>query len=237
MAKEPEKMEKLESYAYNGIVYVSASFIAYEKKRSGKRTVTNWVKKGLKHYKIPLLSKSNLFILEEVDEWMKENLNVTQAGNSQKRKNNNNIKSETQKNFSSLEDERSYYEELDKNRLDELNTTEQIIERKAKNKQHDKEWVRKEKPSQTVKALSRSFISLMKNMMITVSKDGEQKSQDELYHIMDEYLHSEVKKFTNMLKDEGSEIDLHEIYQIMIDLYDDGISINEMVKKLNEIES
>ncbi len=234
--KEMSKIEKLECYSYDGKVYVSTLFLAAYFNMS-KRNITNWVKRGLEPIKNTALSRSNLFILQEAEVWVEININQVKSGN--RKGNSNDSDREEDKDYESLNttEKREYLRRQNKNKLDELNTTEQIIERESKNKQHDKGWIRKEKPSQTVKALARSFISLMKNMMITVSKDGEQKSQDELYHIMDEYLHSEVKKFTNMLKDEGSGIDLHEIYQIMIDLYDDGISINEMVKKLNEIES
>lgn len=236
--KEMSKIEKLECYSYDGKVYVSTLFLAAYFNMS-KRNITNWVKRGLEPIKNTALSRSNLFILQEAEIWVEININDVKSRNRKGNSDNKEDDDDENIDYEKLNfvEKKEYLKKKAKGTLDKLNTVEQITEREAKNKQLDMRYILKDKPKKTIEALVRSFISLMKNMMITVSKDGEQKSQDELYHIMDEYLHSEVKKFTNMLKDEGSEIDLHEIYQIMIDLYDDGISINEMVKKLNEIES
>jgi len=233
MALDVNSIEKLEAYSYEGKVYVSTQFLAAYFNMD-KRNITNWIKKGLEPYKIKQLSRSNLFILSEVIVWIELNINQTK---SQNRKGTGEDETDEEVDYETLStvEKRDHLRRLGKNSLDEKNTVEQIIEREGKNKIYDRGWIRKEKPAQTIKALARSFISLMKNMMITISKEGEQKTQDELYHLMDKYLHVEIVKFQKMLQDENAELDLHEVYQVIIDLYDDGVSLDEIVKKIEEL--
>ena len=228
-------IEKLEAYFEAGEVYVSTSLIAKEYKVD-TRNISHWVKKGLASYKLQNV-KSKVFKLKEVAEFVEKNINKTKSAN---RKGANNEESDKEKLLEDYENlttpqKRALLKILDKNTLDELNTTEQILEREAKNKANDNNWVRKEKPSQTIKALARSFISLMKNMMITISKEGEQRTQDELYHLMDKYLHSEITKFQKMLKDESATLDLYEVYQIIIDTHDSGTPMEDIIKKIEEL--
>lgn len=234
MAKEVSKIESLESYSYDGKVYVSTQFLA-SYFNMDKRNITNWIKKGLEPIKNKAISRSNLFILQEVEAWVEININKIKSNN---RKGSDADEENEDVDYESLDiiGKKDYLKRQNKNRLDELSTTEQIIEREGKNKALDKNWVRKEKPSQTIKALARSFISLMKNMMITISKEGEQKKQDELYHLMDKYLHSEVMKFQKLLQDEDASLDLYEFYQIVIDLHHNGVSLSEIIKKIEELE-
>lgn len=234
MAKEVSKIEPLEAYNYDGKVYVSTQFLA-SYFNMDKRNITNWIKKGLEPIKNKAISRSNLFILQEVEAWVEVNINKIKSGN---RKGTDSDDENEDVDYESLDiiGKKDYLKRQNKNKLDELNTAEQIIEREGKNKALDKNWVRKEKPSQTIKALARSFISLMKNMMITISKEGEKKTQDELYHLMDKYLHSEVMKFQKLLQDEDASLDLYEFYQSVIDLHHSGVSLNEIIKKIEEIE-
>jgi len=233
MTKEVSSIKSLESYSYDGKVYVTTEFLAAYFNMD-KRNITNWKKKGLEPIKNKAISRSNLFVLQEVIVWVEININQTKSNN---RKGGDDGEDNEDVDFDSLDmqGKKEYLRRQNKNKLDELNTAEQIIEREGKNKVLDKNWVRKEKPAQTIKALARSFISLMKNMMITISKEGEQKSQDELYHLMDKYLHVEITKFQKMLQDENTEIDLYELYQIIIDLYEDGVSMDEIVEKIEEL--
>ncbi len=232
--KEVSTLEALESYSYDGKVYVSTQFLAAYFNMN-KRNITHWIKKGLEPIKNNAISRSNLFILQEVIVWVEININQTKSGN---RKGTDDDEDDlTKVDYESLNTvgKKEYLRKLNKNKLDELNTTEQIIEREAKNKAFDQNWVRKEKPSQAIKALARSFISLLKNMMITISSEGENKSQDDLYHLMDKYLHVEVTKFQKLLQDEDAEVDLYEFYQVVVDLHSDGVPLEEIIKKLEEL--
>lgn len=233
MVKEVSKIEPLEAYGYDGKVYVSTQFLAAYFNMD-KRNITNWIKKGLKPIKNKAMSRSNLFVLQEVEAWIEININKVKSNNRKGTGVDDEDKPVDYENLNIVE-KKEYLKTQNKNKLDELNTAEQIIEREYKNKTFDKNWVRKEKPSQTIKALVRSFISLMKNMMITISKEGEQKSQDELYHLMDRYLHAEVLKFQKLLKDEDANLDLYEFYQAVIDLHYSGTSLKEIIQKIEEL--
>lgn len=234
MAKEVSKLEELEAYSYDGKVYVSTQFLAAFFNMD-KRNITHWIKKGLEPIKNKAISRSNIFILQEVIVWVEININQTKSGNrkgiSDKEEDNEDIDYES---LGFLE-KKEYLRRLNKNKLDEMNTAEQIMEREAKNKAFDKNWVRKEKPAQTIKALARTFISLLRNTMITISKDGEKKTQDELYHLMDTHIHTEITKLQKLLQDENATLDLHELYQTIIDLHDDGIKIEDIIKKIEEL--
>lgn len=227
----------LESHFFEGKVFVTTQFLtSYFNVET--RTIANWNKKGLEFYKMRSLSKSNLYILQEVIEWREVNINNMQSMRTRKTPSgtsDEDLEGLDYEDMSTIQ-KKAHLRKLDKNKLDELNTAEQIIEREAKNKQHDNNWVRKEKPAQTIKALVRSFISLLRNMMISISSEGENKSQDDLYLLMDKYLFTEIGKFQKMLKDENAELDLHEIYQVIIDNYDEGVSLDDMVKKIQEMK-
>ncbi len=235
MAKEISKIEKLESYCFEGKVYVSTQFLAAYF-NIDKRNITHWIKKGLEPIKNKTMSRSNLFILQDVVVWVELNINQTKSKNRKGNSDDDEDEEEVDYENLSTSEKKEYLKKQSKNKLDELNTTEQIIERESKNKAYDKDWIRKEKPAQTIKALARSFIALMKNMMITVSKEGENKSQDDLYHLMDKYLNMEIGKFKKML-DSDANLDLHELYQVIIDIHDTGTSIDEIIEKIKELEN
>lgn len=234
MAKEVSQIESLESYSYDGKVYVSTQFLAAYFNMD-KRNITNWIKKGLEPIKNKAISRSNLFILQEVVVWVEVNINKTKSGN--RKGSDSDDDDEEIVDFENLtyKQKKEYLRKQNKNKLDEWSTAEQIIERDGKNKALDKDWVRKEKPAQTIKALARSFISLMKNMMMTVSKEGAKKNQDDLYLLMDKHLHSEVQKLQRMLQDESATLDLYELYQMIIDIHDLGLPLEEIIKKIEEL--
>lgn len=229
-------MEQIESYLINQKLYVSTKFLSGYFNRSDKQ-IARWKTSGLEPANKPkeLNKRGDFFILEEVLKWHEKNINKTKSNNSRSIvSEDGNIDLSMYESLSASQ-KREQLRLLDKNSLDGKRVVEEIIEKEFKNKQHEKEWVRKEKPSQTIKALARTFISLLKNMMITISKDGENKNQDELYHIMDKYLHQEIIKLQNLLKDE-SKLDLYEIYNKIIDLHSQGTSIENIIKKLEELK-
>ncbi len=184
------------------------------------------------------MSSSNIFKLQDVIVWKELNINVVQSNNRKGIKNENGEDGDIDVDYENLStvEKREFLNRLDKNRLDEKNTTEQIIEREGKNKVYDKDWVRKEKPSQTINALARSFISLLKNMMIEISKTGENKTQDEIYHLIDRYLLVEMNKLKRLIDVEDANIDMYELYQIIINMHNDGVSINNIIAKLEKAE-
>lgn len=229
-------MQQIESYLINQKLYVSTKFLSGYFNRSDKQ-IARWKTSGLEPTNKPkeLNKRGDFFIFEEVLKWHEQNINKTKSNNSRSIvSEDGNIDLSMYESLSASQ-KREQLRLLDKNSLDGKRVVEEIIEKEFKNKQHEKEWVRKEKPSQTIKALARTFISLLKNMMITISKDGENKNQDELYHIMDKYLHQEIIKLQNLLKDE-SKLDLYEIYNKIIDLHSQGTSIENIIKKLEELK-
>jgi len=233
MAKEISKIEKLETYRYDGKVYVSTNFLAAYL-NIDKRTITHWIKKGLEPIKNKAMSRSNLFVLQDVIVWKELNINTIQSNNGRGTKSKNREDTDVEVDYESLStvEKREYLNRLDKNSLDEKNTTEQIIEREGKNKVYDKDWVRKEKPSQTINALARSFISLLKNMMIEISKTGENKTQDEIYHLIDRYLMVEVNKLKRLIEDDSANMDMYELHREILDMHNRGVEMSEIIKRL-----
>jgi hypothetical protein len=225
-------IEVVESYVDGNTMYVSTKFLENYYKTSS-RNIGNWIKKGLPKYKLKGVP-SNVFIFDEVVEWHRENINRTKSNNRKGTEDQEDINMENYEKLS-IKEKRELLRLLDKNSLDEKRVVEDIIEKEYKNKQNDKGWVRKEKPSETIRALARTFISTLKNMMISVSKDGSEKSQDELYHIMDKYLHIEIQKLQKLLKGEA-DIDLHELHRLILDLVSEDIELSEIINKIKEIE-
>ena len=228
-------MKKLEAYESNGKVYVSTSFLMALYKTS-QRNVGNWLKKEtpLPKYKLEGVS-SNMFIVDEAMIWHDENIDKTKSRNGKgEAGERGQVDWDNYENLS-VSEKRKLLALINKNQLDEKAKTEEIIDKEYKNKQHEKDWVRKEKPSQTIKGLARSFISLLKNLQIKTSKDGENKSQDELFHIMDKEISIEIKKLERALKSD-SDIDLHQFYKVAIDKINSGTSVEEIVKKIQEID-
>ena len=225
-------MDIIESYIEGGQLYVSTKFVENYYKTS-TRNIGNWIKKGLPKYKLKGIS-SNVFILDEVIEWHSKNIDRTKSNNRKGTEEESDVNLENYENLT-IKEKRELLRLLDKNSLDEKRVVEDIIEKEYKNKQNEKGWVRKEKPSETIKALARTFISTLKNMMISVSKDGAEKTQDELYHIMDKYLHIEIKKLQKMLQSEAK-IDLHQMHRLVIDIIAEDIEMSEIIKKLEELK-
>jgi len=232
-------------------VHIDGVFVASAKElgailKVSSKTISNYEKKGMEKHKNSVY-RFPIYDVEYCRNWINENISKTYSKNGSK--NGKSKEQEEQINISISSDEtnsdyesmtvpqkRSYLRELDKNSLDEKNVAEQIIERENKNKENDKKWVRVDKPKKTVEALARSFTSLLKNMMIVVSSDCENMSQDGIYHFMDRYLSKEMNKLKKLSSDDF-EIDLYEIQEEILILKDIGINeknILEVLTKLKE---
>ncbi len=235
----------------NEAMHIDGVFVASTKELSiilklARRTISNYEKKGMKRHKNSIDSFP-IFDVEYCKQWIAENINKTYSMNGAKNGKNKEPKKqidispapvETNSDYESMTvpQKRSYLRDLDKNSLDEKNVAEQIIERENKNKENDKKWVRVDKPKKTVEALARSFVSLLRNMMIVVSSDCENMSQDGIYHFMDRYLSKEMSKLKKLSSDDF-EIDLHKIQEEILILKDIGIdekNILEVLTKLKE---
>lgn len=69
--------EKIESYVIDGKLYVTTAFIAAYKNITTKQ-IGNYNKKGMPKYKMPNIS-TNLFIINEIDKWVGENINKAKS--------------------------------------------------------------------------------------------------------------------------------------------------------------
>lgn len=225
-------VEVVESFVEGNKLYVSTKFLENYYNTS-TRNIGNWIKKGLPKYKLKGV-QSNVFILEEVVQWHLLNINKTKSNSAKgQASDSDNTELAGYEDLSAVE-KRQVLRSLPKNSLDEKRVVEDIIEKEYKNKQNEKGWVRKEKPSETIKALAQTFISTLKNLMITISKDGENKTQDELYHLMDKELNEEFKKLQKLLKSEAS-IDLHQLHRLILDLVYDDVPLNDIIEKIKEL--
>ena len=70
-----EKPKLLTSFSYIGKTYVTTDFLVSYFSLASRRTITDWIKKGLTPIKEKDLSKSNLFDLKETIKWVEENIN------------------------------------------------------------------------------------------------------------------------------------------------------------------
>lgn len=213
MAKKSnwEKVEGIErGYHLNGVLLASKSELADILDLTIK-TITNYTAKGMEKHELSTRTFS-IYDVVYCKEWIKVNINNIKSTNAKvtiKRRQEESSDKDNEKD-SPVDDyekmttpqKRQYLKSLDKNTLDEMNVAETILERENKNKEKDDGWVRADKPSKTIKAMARGFISLMKNLMINISKDGANNTQDELYHKIDRYLSKEMAKLTKELNNE-----------------------------------
>lgn len=162
-------------------------------KNVDRKTVSGWIKKGLPKHKRDF-SKSNLFMIDEVNEWQKINLNENKQRNSNSKKVGEEDLDEQEKSLEeiyeqytkgSFEQKRKILMSLPQNMLDNFKKMEEILEKEYKNRESDKEWVRAEKPANAIRELVILFISSLKNSIPVLSKELEHKTQDENATILD----------------------------------------------------
>jgi len=236
-------MTELKAYEENGKVYVSTNFIcAY--KDVNRKTISDWVDRGMPKYKIKGVV-SNLFIIEEVDNWSNKNINENKQRNS--KSSYDDSLSDEEKEIAemerlyetytkgSIEEKRRVLVVLPQNRLDNFKKMEEILEKEYKNRESDKDWVRTEKPSNAMREIINLFVSSLKNAIPVLSKDLEKKSQDENAKILDKEFGSIINNINKTASIEPEKDErLIDIITEVQDRLCDGESIVDILNKLKK---
>jgi hypothetical protein len=238
---------ELISYYYDNKIYVTTDFICKDY-NIDRKTLSIWNKKGLKNYKLKNLSKSNLYMLREVDEWKQENINAIKSNNA-KRINvevdtHNEQDGDEESNLlekyekATVEGKRKILRKIGLNRLDELKKIEDIIEKEAKNKEWDSRYVLVDKVKKGEQELASMFISFLKTSMPVLSKELENKKQDEIYHALDRYYNKEINNLVKFIeKDEEVIVAMDEVIkQIIYLILKTNNKMKDILKKLIDME-
>jgi hypothetical protein len=240
-------MEVIESYEINGKLYLNTKFLCVFFNKSEKQ-VGRWKKDGMPIAKKPkeLNKRGDYYILEKVIEWVDKNINKTKSSNSSARTVDIDIKDIV------LDDEERLFEiyttgnsnqkkrlllRLDQNRLDNFKKIEDIIEKEAKNKEYDSKYALIEKVKKGQQELASVFISMLKTSMPELSKELENKTQDEVYHSLDRRFKKEIDKLRAYIGvKEDVEVTLNEIIQAIVDaIGEEKTTQKEILKKIKEL--
>lgn len=237
-----EKPKELISYSYMGKIYVTTEFAA-EYFNVSRRTITDWVKKGLNKYKEKELSKSNLFILKEIEQFYQDNINQTQSKNAKSKQNSN----EDENDEEDLEElfERFKNAEANEKRkmllrnpalIEAFNKIEDFIKKFSLNKEYDTKYVLKDDVKKGQQELASMFISFLKTAMPVLSKNLQNKTQDEIYHELDQYFKKQIKHLVKYLDKEHEVVITHyELMELIIDLIVDEVEPIDIKNKLEEL--
>lgn len=236
-----DKPKELIAFSYMGKIYVTTEFVA-EYFKVSRRTITGWVKKGLKNYKEKDLSKSNLFILDEVEKWVQENINQTQSNNAKSKD-----KPQDENEEEDLAEMFERFKAADSNEkrkmllsnpalIEAFNKIEDFIKKFSLNKEYDTKYVLKDDVKKGQQELASMFISFLKTAMPVLSKNLQNKSQDEIYHELDQYFKKQIKHLVRYLDKEHEVVVTHyELMELIIDLVADEVEPIEIKNKLEEL--
>lgn len=218
--------------SYLGKIYVTKDFLMVHFGVSD-RTITNWIQKGLEPIKDKNFSNKNLFILKDVEEWKEKNISQVKSDNAKGKtvevevddKDINHL-FEQYKNGSSDEKRRLLLKEPQL--IESFNKIEDIIKKEALNKEFDIKYVLKDNVKKGQQEMASMFISFLKTAMPVLSKDLQNKSQEEIYHELDRYFEKEIKHLmTYIVKSEQEVVSYYEITSLMTKL----ISENKVSSK------
>lgn len=205
-----EQKKEITCIAYLGKLYVTKDFLMIHFGVSD-RTITNWIQKGLAPIKDKNFSNKNLFILKEVEEWKEKNISQIKSDNAKGKDIEVNI---DDKDMNSLFDQYKNGTADEKRRLllkepqliESINKIEDIIKKEALNKDFDTRYVLKDKVKKGQQEMASMFVSFLKTAMPVLSKDLQNKSQEEIYHELDRYFEKEIKHLLTYISKEEQEI-------------------------------
>lgn len=239
-----EKPKSLTSFSYMGKTYVTTDFIISYFSLADRRTITNWIKKGLTPIKEKDLSKSNLFDLKETIKWVEENINKTQSSNA-KKKTDIIVEEELEDKLERLFEEFKKANTNEKrkmlfknpNLIESFNKTEDFIKKFSLNREYDASYVLRQDVKDSQQSMASMFISFLKSAMPILSKNLQNKTQDEIYHELDNYF---KKQITHLVKYISKEYEVivthHELIELIIDLIViDEVEPIQIKNKLEEI--
>lgn len=205
-----EQKKEITCIAYLGKLYVTKDFLMIHFGVSD-RTITNWIQKGLEPIKDKNFSNKNLFILKEVEEWKEKNISQIKSDNAKGKDAEINIED---KDMNSLFDQYKNGTADEKRRLllkepqliESINKIEDIIKKEALNKDFDTRYVLKDKVKKGQQEMASMFVSFLKTAMPVLSKDLQNKSQEEIYHELDRYFEKEILHLLTYISKEEQEI-------------------------------
>lgn len=205
-----EQKKEITCIAYLGKLYVTKDFLMIHFGVSD-RTITNWIQKGLEPIKDKNFSNKNLFILKEVEEWKEKNISQIKSDNAKGKDTEVNIED---KDMNSLFDQYKNGTADEKRRLllkepqliESINKIEDIIKKEALNKDFDTRYVLKDKVKKGQQEMASMFVSFLKTAMPVLSKDLQNKSQEEIYHELDRYFEKEILHLLTYISKEEQEI-------------------------------
>ncbi len=205
-----EQKKEITCIAYLGKLYVTKDFLMIHFGVSD-RTITNWIQKGLAPIKDKNFSNKNLFILKEVEEWKEKNISQIKSDNAKGKDTEVNIED---KDMNSLFDQYKNGTADEKRRLllkepqliESINKIEDIIKKEALNKDFDTRYVLKDKVKKGQQEMASMFVSFLKTAMPVLSKDLQNKSQEEIYHELDRYFEKEILHLLTYISKEEQEI-------------------------------
>lgn len=206
--------------SYLGKIYVTKDFLMVHFGVSD-RTITNWIQKGLEPIKDKNFSNKNLFILKDVEEWKEKNISQVKSDNAKGKtvevevddKDINHL-FEQYKNGSSDEKRRLLLKEPQL--IESFNKIEDIIKKEALNKEFDIKYVLKDNVKKGQQEMASMFISFLKTAMPVLSKDLQNKTQEEIYHELDRYFEKELKHLLLYItKEEQEVVSYYELTNLM----------------------
>ena len=240
-----EKPKLLTSFSYIGKTYVTTDFLVSYFSLASRRTITDWIKKGLSPIKEKDLSKSNLFDLKETIKWVEENINKTQSSNA-KKKTDITVEEELEDKLERLFEEFKKANTNEKrkmlfknpNLIESFNKTEDFIKKFSLNREYDASYVLRQDVKDSQQSMASMFISFLKSAMPILSKNLQNKTQDEIYHELDNYF---KKQITHLVKYISKEYEVivthHELIELIIDLIViDEVEPIQIKTKLEEIK-
>jgi len=235
------KPKPLAAFSYMSKVYITTEFaMAYF--AVSRRTITGWINKGMPKYNEKDLSKSNLFILQEIEEWVKNNINQTQSKNA--RKNTEDTIDEPEEDMEQLFERFSKVDSNDKRKMllknpsliEHFNKIEDFIKKFSLNREYDTKFVLRDDVKKGQQELASMFISFLKTAMPVLSKNLKNKTQDEIYHELDQYFKKQIRHLVKYLDKEYEVVVTHyELMELIKDLIVDGKKPIDIKNKLEEI--
>lgn len=234
--------EEITSYFYENKIFVTTDFLC---KLYGvdRKTISDWNKKGLKSYKHKNLSRSNLYILAEVEPWKQQNINAVKSKNS-KRDTEQDDEEEDESAMleryekGTVEDKRKILRKLGQNRLDELKKIEEIIEKESKNKEYDARYALVDDVKKGEQELAILFISFLRTSMPVLSKDLELKKQDEIHYELDKYYGKEIESLVSFIEHEAEMVvTLDEVVKALVKaVIERDVTVENILKTIEEIK-
>ena len=240
----PPKQVPIESFLIGDSLYVNTEFLCAYFNKSDKQ-VGRWKSQGM-----PVVTKKpkelnktgNWFILDQVIPWVEINVNKTKSSNSKGSEEEFDIE-----NLEKMHDiyikgnsnaKRKLLLRLPQNVLDNFKKIEDIVEKEAKNKEYDSKYALVDKVKVGQQELARMFISFLKTSMPVLSKELENKSQDEVYHALDRHFKKEVDKLLKYVITEEEDIaTFDEIIQSILDaIVYKKIEQKDLIKMIGDLK-